>query len=73
MKKVATGPFISLDGVVEAPDQWHFPYFNDETAPLTRSSARPTPCFSVTRPSPGCDRVATDPHAAVRTAPQDPT
>jgi hypothetical protein len=19
-----------LDGVVEAPDQWHFPYFNDE-------------------------------------------
>ena len=21
---------ISLDGVVEAPDQWHFPYFNDE-------------------------------------------
>jgi dihydrofolate reductase len=22
--------FISLDGVVEAPDQWHFPYFNDE-------------------------------------------
>jgi len=22
--------FVSLDGVVEAPDQWHFPYFNDE-------------------------------------------
>jgi dihydrofolate reductase len=22
--------FIALDGVVEAPDQWHFPYFNDE-------------------------------------------
>jgi dihydrofolate reductase len=22
--------FMSLDGVVEAPDQWHFPYFNDE-------------------------------------------
>jgi dihydrofolate reductase len=22
--------FISLDGVVEAPDQWHFPYWNDE-------------------------------------------
>jgi dihydrofolate reductase len=21
---------MSLDGVVEAPDQWHFPYFNDE-------------------------------------------
>jgi dihydrofolate reductase len=22
--------FISLDGVVESPDSWHFPYFNDE-------------------------------------------
>jgi len=22
--------FMSLDGVVESPDQWHFPYFNDE-------------------------------------------
>jgi dihydrofolate reductase len=21
--------FISMDGVVEAPDQWHFPYFDD--------------------------------------------
>ncbi len=28
-KLVYTG-FMSLDGVVEAPDQWHFPYFNDE-------------------------------------------
>ena len=24
------GLFMALDGVVEAPDQWHFPYFNDE-------------------------------------------
>ncbi|WP_328852858.1 dihydrofolate reductase family protein [Micromonospora globbae] len=30
MKKIRAGLFISLDGVVEAPDQWHFPYFNDE-------------------------------------------
>jgi dihydrofolate reductase len=30
MKKIVAGMFISLDGVVEAPDQWHFPYFNDE-------------------------------------------
>jgi dihydrofolate reductase len=30
MRKIAAGLFISLDGVVEAPDQWHFPYFNDE-------------------------------------------
>ncbi|MFH8467595.1 dihydrofolate reductase family protein [Streptomyces sp. NPDC017991] len=30
MRKISAGLFISLDGVVEAPDQWHFPYFNDE-------------------------------------------
>jgi dihydrofolate reductase len=30
MRKIVAGEFISLDGVVEAPDQWHFPYFNDE-------------------------------------------
>jgi dihydrofolate reductase len=30
MRKVVANFFISLDGVVERPDQWHFPYFNDE-------------------------------------------
>ena len=30
MRKITADLFISLDGVVEAPDQWHFPYFNDE-------------------------------------------
>ncbi|MFI8101006.1 dihydrofolate reductase family protein [Streptomyces sp. NPDC086023] len=30
MRPVTAQLFISLDGVVEAPDQWHFPYFNDE-------------------------------------------
>ncbi|MEV5395984.1 dihydrofolate reductase family protein [Streptomyces cellulosae] len=29
-RKIVASVFISLDGVVEAPDQWHFPYFNDE-------------------------------------------
>ncbi len=29
-RKITASLFISLDGVVEAPDQWHFPYFNDE-------------------------------------------
>jgi dihydrofolate reductase len=28
--RIVSNFFISLDGVVEAPDQWHFPYFNDE-------------------------------------------
>ena len=30
MRKIIAGLFISLDGVVGRPDQWHFPYFNDE-------------------------------------------
>jgi dihydrofolate reductase len=30
VRKIIAGLFVSLDGVVEAPDQWHFPYFNDE-------------------------------------------
>jgi len=30
MRKITAGMFVSVDGVVEAPDQWHFPYFNDE-------------------------------------------
>ncbi len=30
MRKIIAELFISLDGVVEAPDQWHLPYFNDE-------------------------------------------
>ncbi|CAN5573659.1 dihydrofolate reductase family protein [soil metagenome] len=30
MRKIAAGLFISLDGVIEAPHEWHFPYFNDE-------------------------------------------
>src|SRR6185437_6539765 len=30
MRKITADLFISLDGVVEAPNEWHFPYFNDE-------------------------------------------
>src|ERR1700674_4821411 len=30
MKKLIADLFISLDGVVENPHHWHFPYFNDE-------------------------------------------
>ncbi len=29
MRKIVAGLFISLDGVTEAPDTWHFPYFDD--------------------------------------------
>ena len=30
MRKITAGLFISLDGVVENPHEWHFPYFNDQ-------------------------------------------
>ena len=30
MRKITAGVFISLDGVVEEPAEWHFPYFNEE-------------------------------------------
>ena len=30
MRKLTASFFISLDGVVEAPQNWHFPYFDDE-------------------------------------------
>jgi len=30
MRKVVAAEFVSLDGVMESPDQWHFPYVNDE-------------------------------------------
>ena len=30
MRKIVANLFISLDGVVEDPQDWHFPYFNDE-------------------------------------------
>ncbi len=29
MGRIVSNFFISLDGVVESPDQWHFPYFDD--------------------------------------------
>ena len=30
MRKIKSNFFISLDGVVESPEKWHFPYFDDE-------------------------------------------
>ncbi len=41
MGKIEANFFISLDGVVERPDQWHFPYFNDEMgAAIDRGTER---------------------------------
>lgn len=32
MRKIVAGLFVSLDGVVESPQNWHFPWMNDEMA-----------------------------------------
>jgi len=32
MRKVVVTMFMSLDGVMEAPEKWSFPYWNDEIA-----------------------------------------
>lgn len=37
MRKIAAGLFISLDGVIESPDQWTGPYFNDEVGQVVGS------------------------------------
>ncbi|NUW33132.1 dihydrofolate reductase family protein [Nonomuraea sp. SMC257] len=34
MRKIVAGLFVSLDGVVESPEKWHFPYLNDEMAQI---------------------------------------
>ncbi|MVU82208.1 dihydrofolate reductase [Nocardia sp. ET3-3] len=30
MRKITAGMFISLDGIVADPQDWHFPYYNEE-------------------------------------------
>ena len=30
MRKVVASELVSLDGVMESPEKWHLPYFNDE-------------------------------------------
>ncbi|GAA3472792.1 dihydrofolate reductase family protein [Nonomuraea roseola] len=32
MSKIVAQLFVSVDGVVEAPEQWHFPYYDEQMA-----------------------------------------
>jgi hypothetical protein len=61
MRKIVAGLFISLDGVVEAPETWHFPYFNDEMGEIVADQiAASDPCCSAggrTRSSPRSGRT----------------
>jgi dihydrofolate reductase len=49
MGKISASFFISLDGVVEAPHQWHFPYFDDQMGAAVSKSIAETTAFLMGR------------------------
>lgn len=49
MSKIISNFFISLDGVVERPDEWHFPYFNDEMGAAVESGMQQAGAFLMGR------------------------
>jgi dihydrofolate reductase len=38
MRKIKAGLFIAVDGVIAEPQDWHFPYFNDEMGAAVSST-----------------------------------
>lgn len=49
MGKIVSGFFISLDGVVESPDKWHFPYFDDAMGAAVGESLETNEAFMMGR------------------------
>jgi dihydrofolate reductase len=49
MGKIVSNFFISLDGVVESPDQWHFPYFDDAMGAIMGEGMASTTAFLMGR------------------------
>jgi dihydrofolate reductase len=49
MGKIVANFFISLDGVVESPDKWHFPYFDDQMGAAIGSGMESTTAFLMGR------------------------
>ncbi|MFC0029073.1 dihydrofolate reductase family protein [Micromonospora chaiyaphumensis] len=49
MAKIVSNFFISLDGVVERPEQWHFPYFDDEMGAAVGRGVEETTAFLMGR------------------------
>ncbi|MFC4115238.1 dihydrofolate reductase family protein [Nonomuraea zeae] len=49
MGKIISSFFISLDGVVESPDQWHFPYWNDEMGAMVEAGMQSAAGFLMGR------------------------
>jgi dihydrofolate reductase len=38
MRKIVVSEFVSLDGVMESPEKWHFPYFDEEMGQEIRAA-----------------------------------
>jgi dihydrofolate reductase len=49
MRKIVAGLFISLDGVYESPETWHFPYFNDEMGAAVGAQMAESDCMLLGR------------------------
>jgi dihydrofolate reductase len=49
MRKVIASLFVSLDGVVEKPERWHFPYFNEEMGAAIGQAMSSTDAFLLGR------------------------
>lgn len=49
MGRIVSNFFISLDGVVERPDQWHFPYFDDAMGKVVGAGMETTGAFLMGR------------------------
>lgn len=49
MGRIISNFFIALDGVVESPDQWHFPYFDDEMGDVVGAGIESTVCMLMGR------------------------
>jgi dihydrofolate reductase len=49
MGKIVSNFFISLDGVVGYPENWHFPYFNDEMGAAVAAGTETTEAFLMGR------------------------
>jgi len=49
MGKIVSNFFIAFDGVVEAPDQWHFPYFDDDMGRIVSQGMTTTRAFLLGR------------------------
>ncbi|GAA3072956.1 dihydrofolate reductase family protein [Pseudonocardia yunnanensis] len=49
MGKIVSNFFIALDGVVEAPDTWHSPYFNDEMGAVVGAGMETNKAFLMGR------------------------